>query len=60
MQVVTFHEKEVIITKGDPGNVLYVLKEGTVVCKNAGDKSDLEELQLGVRPYRKNNSKVII
>ncbi|CAK4090760.1 unnamed protein product [Aphanomyces euteiches] len=37
VQMVQFKQGERIITKGEKGNVLYIIKSGTVVCSGAGD-----------------------
>ncbi|ETV90376.1 AGC/PKA protein kinase [Aphanomyces invadans] len=37
VQMLHFKQGERIITKGEKGNVLYIIKTGTVVCSDAGD-----------------------
>ncbi|KAF0699346.1 Aste57867_10062 [Aphanomyces stellatus] len=43
VQMVAFKQGERIITKGEKGNVLYIIKSGTVVCSDAGDASKAVE-----------------
>lgn len=40
-QIVSFAKGERIIKKGDRGNVLYIIKNGSVVCSDAGDAESL-------------------
>ncbi|TMW66433.1 hypothetical protein Poli38472_004198 [Pythium oligandrum] len=45
-QIVSFSKGERIIKKGERGNVLYIIKTGTVVCSDAGDARGMEALRL--------------
>lgn len=49
IQEVTFDQDEKIITKGEPGNVFYIVKSGDVLCTDTGDA--LEDLLLGEGDY---------
>jgi len=51
IELVNFEANERIITKGEPGNVFYILKSGTVLCTDAGDNTALEDLVLGPGEY---------
>ena len=46
-----FEANERIITKGEPGNVFYIVKSGKVRCSDAGDNTALEDLVLGEGDY---------
>ncbi|OQR90836.1 cAMP-dependent protein kinase catalytic subunit [Achlya hypogyna] len=43
VQLLHFKKGERIITKGEKGNVLYIIKTGTVVCSDAGDGTNTME-----------------
>ncbi|RLN20850.1 hypothetical protein BBJ28_00001007 [Nothophytophthora sp. Chile5] len=47
-QIVKFSKGERIIKKGERGNVLYIIKNGAVVCSDAGD---MESLRLTENDY---------
>lgn len=52
VQTVSFKTDERIITKGDLGNVLYIIQEGSVVCSDVGTRgSSMEELELTEGDY---------
>lgn len=40
-QIVLFDKGKRIINKGDRGNVLYIIKSGSVICSDAGDAESL-------------------
>lgn len=50
-QIVTFTKGERIIKKGERGNVLYIIKNGTVVCTDVGNARGLESLRLSDNDY---------
>ncbi|KAJ0410103.1 hypothetical protein ATCC90586_001588 [Pythium insidiosum] len=50
-QIVSFAKGERIIKKGERGNVLYIIKSGTVVCSDAGDVREMEALRLSDGDY---------
>lgn len=36
MSVLTFRPGEIIVREGDPGDLMYIIKDGTVVCTQQG------------------------
>ncbi|GAB9477453.1 hypothetical protein Gpo141_00014529, partial [Globisporangium polare] len=50
-QIVTFTKGERIIKKGERGNVLYIIKTGTVVCSDVGDGRGMESVRLSDNEY---------
>ncbi|OQS05517.1 cAMP-dependent protein kinase catalytic subunit [Thraustotheca clavata] len=52
VQLVHFKKGERIITKGEKGNVLYIVKSGTVVCSDAGDgTTTMESIRISNGEY---------
>ncbi|TYZ66629.1 hypothetical protein PybrP1_002243, partial [[Pythium] brassicae (nom. inval.)] len=50
-QIVTFAKGERIVKKGERGNVLYIIKTGTVVCSDVGDGRGMESVRLSDNEY---------
>lgn len=47
VEVVPFHENDQIIKKGEKGDIFYMIKEGVVLCTNAGSSNGEIELKAG-------------